>query len=61
MFGTVFDVGNMYEVVSPIGQGAYGVVVAAKINRSAVDGEQQPDSELGGVQEEKKIQDQEED
>ena len=30
VFGTVFEVGDNYQIVSPIGQGAYGVVVAAK-------------------------------
>ena len=30
MFGTVFEVGANYQIVSPIGQGAYGVVVAAR-------------------------------
>ena len=31
VFGTSFEVGPNYEIVSPIGQGAYGVVVAAKV------------------------------
>ena len=31
MYGTAFEVGPNYEIVSPIGQGAYGVVVAAKV------------------------------
>ena len=28
--GTVFEIDKRYEVIDPIGQGAYGVVVAAK-------------------------------
>ena len=39
VFGTVFNVGDSYEIVSPIGQGAYGVVVAAKI-KNPVEGEE---------------------
>lgn len=31
VYGTNFEVGPNYEIVSPIGQGAYGVVVAAKV------------------------------
>jgi len=31
VYGTNFEVGPNYEIVSPIGQGAYGVVVAAKM------------------------------
>ena len=37
MFGTVFNVEDNYEIVSPIGQGAYGVVVAAKIKNPVGD------------------------
>ena len=39
VFGTVFNVGDNYEIISPIGQGAYGVVVAAKI-KNPVEGEE---------------------
>ena len=31
VYGTNFEVGNNYQIVSPIGQGAYGVVVAARV------------------------------
>lgn len=40
VFGTSFKVGPNYEIVSPIGQGAYGVVVAAKI-KTEEDSQQQ--------------------
>lgn len=33
VFGVEFNVGDNYEVLSPIGQGAYGVVVAARVNK----------------------------
>ena len=37
VFGTNFEVGRNYEILSPIGQGAYGVVVAARVkNMSAL-------------------------
>ena len=39
VFGTVFNVGDNYEIISPIGQGAYGVVVAAKI-KNPIEGEE---------------------
>ena len=31
VYGTNFEVGPNYQIVSPIGQGAYGVVVAARV------------------------------
>lgn len=30
VLGSKFDVGKRYEIIDPIGSGAYGVVVAAK-------------------------------
>lgn len=40
MYGTAFQVGPNYEIVSPIGQGAYGVVVAAKVRNFVGEGEE---------------------
>ena len=34
VLGTPFDVDPQYEILGPIGQGAYGVVVAAKVKNS---------------------------
>lgn len=31
VYGTNFEVGSNYQIISPIGQGAYGVVVAARV------------------------------
>ena len=30
VLGTMFDIDRRYEIIDPIGQGAYGIVVAAK-------------------------------
>ena len=50
VFGTVFELGENYEIVSPIGQGAYGVVVAAKIkNPGAINATSEPAAEVGGT------------
>ena len=38
-YGTVFNVGDSYEIVIPIGQGAQGVEAAAKIE-NPVEGEE---------------------
>ena len=47
VFGTVFNVGDNYEIVSPIGQGAYGVVVAAKVKNS-IEGEETEEGKIEG-------------
>jgi len=31
VFGTNFDVGPGYEIIGPVGKGAFGIVVAAKV------------------------------
>ena len=38
VYGTSFNVGSNYEIVHPLGQGAYGVVVAAKVKHLNEDG-----------------------
>ena len=43
VYGTSFEVGPNYEVVSPIGQGAYGVVVAARVVNQQSSGDQSAD------------------
>ena len=47
VFGTVFNVGDNYEIVSPIGQGAYGVVVAAKV-KNPIEGEETEEGKIEG-------------
>ena len=41
VFGTNFQVGDYYEILSPIGQGAYGVVVAARPRKELEENKEQ--------------------
>ena len=41
VYGTAFEVGPNYEIVSPIGQGAYGVVVAARVRNIVDEGDEE--------------------
>ena len=45
VYGTNFEVGRNYEIVSPLGQGAYGVVVAARVKHMNAQPEGQADGQ----------------
>ena len=53
VFGIKFEVGDNYDIVSPIGQGAYGTVVAAKVihddNATAESNEAEVDAEMVAI------------
>ena len=45
VLGTLFEIDRRYEIIDPIGQGAYGIVVAAKDKEIAEDGKNEDGSE----------------
>ena len=47
--GTRFEIDKRYEIIDPIGSGAYGVVVAAKDTTVAATGAEGGDSNLVAI------------
>ena len=47
--GTRFEIDKRYEIIDPIGSGAYGVVVAAKDTTVAATGAEGVDSNLVAI------------
>ena len=49
VLGTMFEIDKRYEIIDPIGQGAYGIVVAAKDKEIPEEGEDGAESNLVAI------------